>query len=191
LKGKDVPEYAQMLQNPDLKNPGWVAHYTFRVGKYDPPSRVIFTGLGANQDGWNVQAQPANGDSAVAFFWDEQPIPPGGKREMAFAHGQGIATNPENEGRVSVEFGGSFEPGKLFTVAATVEDPVAGQALALELPAGLRLFEGPPVQAVPEPNEENRSRVVWRGRADRLGTFPVRVRSSNGVTYNTTITVGR
>jgi hypothetical protein len=191
LKGKDVPEYAMQLQMPNIQNPGWVGHYTFRIGRYEPPSRVIFTSLGANQDGWNVQAIQAGGDSAAAFFWDDQKIPPGGKRELAYAHGQGIATSPENEGRVAVEFGGSFAPGKRFTVAAQVDDPVDGQSLTLELPEGLELCEGPRVQPVPAPNADNRSIVYWRGQVQRLGTFPVRIRSSNGVTYTTTVTVSR
>jgi hypothetical protein len=189
LKGKDVPDYLQILQMPNLQNPGWVAHFTFRIGRYEPPSRVLLTWHGAGEDGWNVQLMQAMGDSDVAFFWDPVVVPPGGKRELAYAHGQGIATSPESEGRVSLALGGSFEPGKRFTVTAYVEDPAESQSLALELPPGMELAEGKDMQPVPPPDESNRSLVAWRARVLRPGTFPLRVRSSNGVTYTKHITV--
>jgi hypothetical protein len=189
LKGKDVPDYMQILQNPNLQNPGWVAHFTFKIGRYDPPSRVVCTGHGAGENGWDVNVQQAMGDSDAVFFWDPVMIAPGGKRELAFAHGQGIATSPENEGRVNVALGGSFEPGKVFTLTAYVDDPVESQHLALELPPGVELAGGKEFQPVPPPDAENRSIVVWRARVQRPGTFPLRVRSSNGVTYTKHVTV--
>jgi hypothetical protein len=189
LKGKDVPDYLQILQNNDLKNPGWVAHFTFKIGRADGPNRVICTAHGAGENGWDVNVQQSFGDSDIAFFWDPVMIPAKGKREFAFAHGQGIATSPENEGRVQVDLGGSFEPGKAFTVTAYVHDPVESQALALQLPPGMELLQGKDLQPVPVPNESNSSIVQWRARVLRPGTFPLRVRSSNGVTYTKNITV--
>jgi hypothetical protein len=189
LKGKDVPDYLQILQNNDLKNPGWVAHFTFKIGRFDPPSRVICTSHGAGENGWDVNVIQAMGDSDAAFFWDPVKIPAGGKRELAFAHGQGIATSPENEGRVNLDLGGSFEPGKAFTVTAYVHDPVESQSLALNLPPGMELVRGKEIEPVPPPNESNSSIVQWRARVLRPGTFPLRVRSSNGVTYTKNITV--
>jgi hypothetical protein len=189
LKGKDLPDYLQILQNPSLQNPGWVAHFTCRVGRYEPPSRVVLTSHGAGEDGWNIQVIQAMGDSDAGFFWDPVMIAPGGKRELAFAHGQGIATSPENEGRVSVALGGSFEPGKVFTVTAYVDDPVESQHLALELPPGVELAGGKELQPVPPPDADNRSIVMWRARVQRPGAFPLRVRSSNGVTYTKHVTV--
>src|SRR5262249_25326606 len=149
----------------------------------EAPSRVLLTSHGAGDNGWDVPVIQAMGDSDVAFFWDPVTVPPGGKRELAYAHGQGIATSPENEGRVNVALGGSFEPSKRFTVTAYVDDPVESQSLALELPPGMELAEGKALQPVPPPNESNSSVVVWRARVLRPGTFPLRVRSSNGVTY--------
>jgi hypothetical protein len=189
LKGKDLPDYLQILQNNNLQNPGWVAHFTCKVGRYDPPSRVVCTSHGAGENGWEVQVIPAQGDSDAAFYWDPVKIPAGGKRELAFAHGQGIATSPENEGRVNLDLGGSFEPGKAFTATAYVHDPVEGQSLALEVPPGMELVRGKEIQPVPAPNESNSSIVQWRARVLRPGTFALRLRSSNGVTYTKNITV--
>jgi hypothetical protein len=191
LKGKDVPDYAQILQMNNLQNPGWVGHFTFRIGKLEPPSRVLFTWHGAADNGWDVRAMQAMGDSDAAFFWDPVMIPPGGKRELAFAHGQGIATNPENEGRVHVALGGSFAPNRRFTVTAYVEDPVESQALTLELPPGMELVRGKEMQPVPAANGENRSLVFWEARVLRPGTYPLRVRSSNGVTYTKLVSIAQ
>jgi hypothetical protein len=190
LKDKDVPAYLQILQNNNLKNPGWVAHFTLRFGpKFEGPNRVVLTHHGVADNGWDTPAQPANGDSEAAFFWDEKLLKPGEKRELAFAHGQGIASNPENEGLVSLELGGAFEPGKQFTILARVDDPQDGQALTLDLPPGLTRIEGKPTQAVPPPGADGRSVVMWKVQVDKLGDNALKVRSSSGVTYNTSLKI--
>ena len=100
LKDQQVPDYLQVLQRPDLKNPGFVAHYTYALGRdRERPSRVVLTGLRAfNQ--WEMQALQAGGDSAMAMFWDAKTLQPGGKRELAHFFWAGtLASNPENEGR--------------------------------------------------------------------------------------------
>jgi hypothetical protein len=192
LKAKTVPEYLQVLQRPDLKNPGDVAHFTFALGsKVEPPTRVILTRLGSWFDAWNMRPTPAMGDSAMGMYWDPKDLAPGAKREAAYAYGQGVATNPENEGTVRAVLSGSFEPGKRFTVSAYVADPLPGQSLTLELPAGMELVEGKEVQPVPPPGEDGSALVTWQARVQRLGEFPLRVRSSNGVTYTKRIRVAR
>jgi hypothetical protein len=181
-KKKMVPDYLQILQRPNLKDPGFVAHFTYNLGKSsDMPDRVVCTRLGAGGDNWNVNALPA-GDSALAFFWEPKEVKAGGKREMAYAYGQGIATSPENEGRVTLHLTGSFEPGKVFSIAAHVDDPPAGQALRLELPDGMERVEGKETQPVPASFEDHPSVVVWKARVLRHGEFPLRVHSTNGVT---------
>jgi hypothetical protein len=190
LKGKDVPNYLQILQNPDLNNPGWVAHFTLRFGsKYDGPTRAVLTWHGANDDGWNTPAMKANGDSEAAFYWDDMVVPAGGKRELAFAHGQGIAASPESEGRVALEFAGNFEPGKVFTITAVVSDPVEGQSLHLALPPGLEVVEGKDVQPVSPPSADGIGFVMWKARVVKMGTHTLKVRSSNGVEYTTKVTI--
>jgi hypothetical protein len=192
LSGKELPPYLKVLQVPNLKNPGEVAHFTYDLGsKLEPPTRVIVTRLGAFRDAWNMNPQPANGDSAMGMYWDPKVIPPGVKREIAYAYGQGIASSPEGEGKVGVVLGGSFEPGQRFDVMAYVEDPIAGQSLELDLPPGMQLVEGPRRQPVPPLVGEGNSLVLWRASVERPGTFALRVRSSNGVTYTKRITISR
>ncbi|HYV35452.1 MAG TPA: hypothetical protein VE988_07100 [Gemmataceae bacterium] len=188
FKGDKVPEYLQVLQQPNLQNPGYVTHFTLKLGKLEPPTRFVCTTLSGVGGQWDVQVQAA-GDSAVAIFFDPKEIPPGGKRDMAYAYGIGIASNPESEGRVNIDLNGSFEPGKQFTITAYVDDPIDGQALTLELPAGLQRVEGKTMQAVPEASERGQSIVIWKAKVDKLGSYPIKVRSSNGVTYNTQLTI--
>lgn len=189
FKGDKLPAYVQVLQNPDIKNPIFTTHFTLKLGKLEPPTRFICTNLGACfMGGWDVQAQQA-GDSAVAIFFDPKPLAPGAKREMAYAYGVGIASSPENEGRVNLEIAGGFEVGKQFTITAHVADPLASQALTLELPPGLELVEGKAMQSVPAADDNGQSIVVWKARVAKLGSHALKVRSTNGVDYNSKLII--
>lgn len=193
LKDKTLPDYVQILQRPDLKNPGFVAHLTLGLGSgYEKPTRVVLTRHGGGFNQWDMQPMQAGGDSALGVFWDIKELKAGGKREIVYGYGQGIATAPEPEGRFNVVLGGSFEPGKLFTVTAYVSDPAPGQSLTLELPSGMERIEGKEIQPVPEASDERpQSLVLWKARVRETGTFPLRVRSSTGVTQSKTITISK
>jgi hypothetical protein len=187
---KEIPAWVQVLERPDLKNPGVVAHITPKLGgRIEPPNRLTLTGWPGSGVGWEVPARQAVGDSAYAIYWDPKEIPPNGKREVGFAYGRGIATGVEDEGRVVVSLGGSFEPQRLFTVTAYVESPVEGQSLTLELPAGMAAVEGKPTQPVPQPLAGGLSVVLWKGRVLHGGEFPLKVRSSTGYILTKTVTV--
>jgi hypothetical protein len=191
LKGpKEVPPYLMSLQNPDLKNPGNIAYFTFKLGsRVEPPGRVIHTWHAAPYNVWDVPAMRSMNDSDLVMYWEAQPLRPGARRELAYAYGEGIAGSPENEGRVTVTFGGSFAPQKLFSVTAYVEDPAEGQSLTLDLPPGMERVEGRAVQPVPAAGESGRSVVVWRGRVLRPGRYSVRIHSSSGVTETRTVVI--
>jgi len=192
LKDKNVPDYVQFLQVPNLKAPGFVAHMTLNFGRnFEKADRVVLTSLGAQQDQWNVGVQMAGGDSAMAVFWEPKEIKAGTKRQLCYAYGQGIAPTPEAEGQFAVVLGGSFEPGKLFSLGAVIQDPAPGQSLALELPSGMELVEGKERQPVPAINEEGNSMVLWKARVLNTGNFTVRVRSSSGVTQTKLISIAR
>jgi hypothetical protein len=191
LKDKTLPPYVQCLERPDLKNPGYVAHITLDVGGgLEKASRVVLTSLGAaGFNAWDTPAIQA-GDSAVAIFFDPKEIKPGGRREFGFAYGKGVAVPLESEGALTVDLGGSFEPGKSFTVTALVNDPPVGQSLTLELPKGLALLEGRDIQPVPQPfGDPLQSIVEWKCRVLEFGRFPIRLRSSTGVTQSKIVTV--
>jgi hypothetical protein len=190
LKGKTIPDYLQFLQQPDLKNPGFVAHMTYNFGKaFEMPDRIVLTSLGAQIDQWNLAVQQAGGDSAMGVFWEPKEIKPGAKRKIAYAYGQGIAPSPEADGNVVLALGGSFEPGKLFTVSAHVLDPAPGQSLTLELPPGMERVEGKERQPVPIVTDDANSMVLWKARVLNTGKFTVRVHSSTGVTHGKIIAI--
>jgi hypothetical protein len=193
LKGAKVPDYVQLLQKPDLKDPGLLAHLTFNLGPlFERPGRVVLTRGGSLQgDMWDAQINPAGGNSGVVIFWDPKEIKPGGHRKMAYAFGQGIAPHPDGEGHIAIALTGSFEPGKLFTIAAQVMDPAQGQSLTLELPAGMERVEGKERQPVPAVDEEGNTMVLWKARVLNTGLFHLRVHSSTGLTQTKIITITR
>lgn len=191
LKDKTLPEYVQLLQRPDLKNPGYVAHLGLNVGsKLDKANRVVLTHHGNGLGGWEMPPNPSNGDSALGIFWDPKPLKAGAKRETAYFYGKGLGTAPENDGRFSLQLGGSMEPGKIFTVSALVNDPAPGQVLELELPKGMERLEGKDIEPVPAPNtDRSQSIVLWKARVLEPGEFQVRVRSSTGLTQGKAISI--
>jgi hypothetical protein len=188
FKGKDVPDFIEILENPDIKNPGFKGVFTFKCGKLQGPDRIVLTSLRVGGQ-WDLPAVQAMGDSACAFFWENIEVKAKSKHEVGFAYGQSLAVNPENEGKVHIQFGGNFEPKKTFTVTAYVEDPIDGQALTLVLPKGVERIDDRDTQTVPQPMRDGQSVVMWRCRVQELGTFPIRIRSSNGVTETRVVTV--
>lgn len=191
LKGDTLPEYVKILERPNLNDPGMVGHFALRMkGGLIGPDRFVCTGHGVPDQGWDVPARPAGGDSDVALFWEPRLVPPRGSVTFAYGYGVGLATLPEAMGRVRVNLAGSFEPGQMFAIQATVEDPVPGQSLTLELPPGLVRLEGKEIQSVPSPTEHGiQSLVTWKGRVTKLGEFPIRIRSSTGIAVTRTVVV--
>ncbi len=189
LENRTLPEYLQVLEKPDLKAPGFLATLTLRfAGKAEGPSRVVLTNTQAFNGAWDATAQKANGDSACFLYWPARTLKPGEKRTMVWAYGGGVASDTGYEDNMALMLSGSFAPGKLFTILATVDDPVAGQALTLELPAGMERVEGPARQPVP-PQPSGTSAVLWKARVLRLGDFDLKVHSSTGVTQVKNISV--
>jgi hypothetical protein len=190
VEGKQIPDYMISIQNRDLKNPGHLAYFTFNQGgRWEPPSKVVVTSHGAFDMGWEVNIQANQFDTDFVLFWAEKPLKPKEKRVIMYGYGTGLATNPDNEGRITTTFGGSMEPNKSFTLTAFVDDPVESQNLTLILPSGMKLLDGKVTQPVPPPDNENRSVVVWKCRVLQAGSHSLQIRSSNGVTLTKTVNI--
>lgn len=191
LQDKTLPNYFQMLQRPDLQNPGYIAHLTMNMGgKYERPTKLVMTRHGTGFGAWDMPAFASMGDSAIGLYWATKDLKPGTKRELAYAYGENIAVTAESEGRYEVALGGSFEPGKLFTVSAVVADAATGQAMTLELPPGIERVEGKATQPVPPiTGEAEYSTVLWKARVLQPGEHTIRIRSSTGVTQSKVISV--
>jgi hypothetical protein len=191
LEGKTLPPYVQMLQQPNLDNPGYVSHLTLNIGgKYENFNKVVLSSLRAGFGGWEMNAIPAMGDSAISAYWPTKEMKPGAKRELAYAYGEGIAVPVGSEGRFTLALGGSFEPGKLCTISANVADPAVGQSLTLELPKGMKRVEGREVEPIASLIDgQELSTVLWKARVLEPGEHTIRVRSSNGMTLTKIVTV--
>jgi hypothetical protein len=189
LKGKDLPTFVQCLERPNIENPGFVAVITLNMGKkVKSPDRILLTNLGTVSN-FDAPAQAA-GDSACAMCWDPIEIKAKSKQTFAWGYGGNFATDPDNDGLVSLALGGSFEPGKVFTITAYVDDPMTNQTLALELPPGMERVEGKEVQPVALPNEDSATGIVmWKARVFRTGDYTLKVKSSTGVTQSKSISI--
>jgi hypothetical protein len=191
LQEKNLPPYLQMLQRPDLNNPGFMSHLTLNVGsKYEKANKLILTRHGAGFGGYDMPAMQAMFDSAIGLYFETKEMKPGTKRDLAYVYGEGIAVAAESEGRFQTTLSGTFEPGKTFTVASLVADPAHGQTLTLELPAGMQFVEGKKTQPVAPLTLDNEySNVLWKCRVVEPGTHTIRIRSSTGVTQTKIVSI--
>jgi hypothetical protein len=202
---KGGPAFLQALEREDLAHPGTVAHLKIKLGDREPPSRVT---LGAWPDNalnlllglpqargvntlWDVPVRPMKTlfpyDSAVVLYWNEKPLPPGGRREIGFAYGLGSVAAST---KLLLAIDGSFKPGGELTVTALVNDPVSGEAVTLAVPGGFAVL-GDVTQAVPAagPAGSRNRPVTWKVRAGALGSHTLRVQSSTGVAQEKTIRI--
>ena len=83
----------------------------------------------------------------------------------------------------------AYAVGRVFTITASVEHPLRGQSLTLELPPGLERVEGKEIQPVAAFPEVSASFVVWRVRGVRPGEYELAVRANNGLVQSQKIKV--
>jgi hypothetical protein len=182
---KDIPDYIQALERPDLKDPGTVAHMGlkgFAIPGMDlePIEKLrICRWPGNSEVRWSWEPtdmnQPADErkDSCVALYWAERKMAPREKREMAFTYGLNALSGG---GNLSLTVGGSFKPGGEFTVTAYVKDPEEGQTVKLKLPAGLSLVRGQQAEQTLQ-RSGNYTQASWRVQAEKVGTYTLEVAS--------------
>jgi hypothetical protein len=209
-----VPDFIQALENDDLRNPGTVAYLQFRIGtNIESPSRVLLGGwpnpemrrMGiraaqAQLTGWEVPfvsmkeriGNMEGEDSAVTMYWNEQPLEAGKSRVVGFTYGLGNVDTRESGGHLLLTAGGRLVPNVEFTLTALVHDPKPGEALTLELPAGLEAEGQQRTQLVPPPPagaSRPDSPITWRLRAAQDGRYELSVRSSTGATQKLPLTI--
>ncbi len=189
---KQVPEFIQALEVPNLQNPGTVANMTLKPGGgLEPPARVSLTHWAGGGAPWEVSVQHMGGDSAVVIYWPEKVLQPGQKRQFGYAYGLGRVDAGEGGGRLGITLGGSFEPGQVFTVTAYVNNPVPNQTLTLDVPQGLQIQNPATVVVPPAQGAPPTSVVTWNTKVLQTGEFRIKVRSSTGVSQSKTITIAR
>lgn len=159
---KEIPDYIQALEFPNLQQPGTIAHLglklqgiTIQPGEPDEEpleKMVICRWPGNSEKKWDWQYKPMNQmqpgdpdekDSCVVLYWPVEVMAPDSKRAMAFTYGLGtISSLDSGNSKLSIAAGGSFRPNKPFTVTAYVKDPQVGQTVRLVPQPGLSLVAG-------------------------------------------------
>jgi hypothetical protein len=190
---KQIPDYIEALERPDLQNPGTVAHMGLKgihlPGiELEPVQRMLICRWTKSEERWEpedkLSIRPKNmdeaPDSCVFLYWDYRLMRPGERREMGFTYGLGKISIAGDGQHLGLTAGGSFRPGGEFTVTAYVKKPRPHQVVKLILPAELVLAEGQKaeqmVDAVPD---QEYSQVSWRVRSASQGDHVVDAESEN------------
>ncbi len=198
---KEVPDFIQALENPNLKDPGTILQVNLKTGsKREAPDRVLLTRHPQvdAMEKWIVPLMPIkagdDGDSAVVLYWSPKELPPGGSRDVGFSIGRGDVSVGESA-NLGLTVGGSpVVRGELTAVALVADRNV--QSATLELPPGLTLIdEKTKTQAVAFAKKGDdagdTTPVTWRLRADQEGTFTITVRTDTGISQQRRITIRR
>jgi hypothetical protein len=196
----DVPDFIQALEFGNLQNPGTVANLTLKMGgNTEPPTRISLTAWPNDRTGnyrpWDVPLFDFSRvrDSCVVVYWNERPLKAGEKRELALAYGLGrVSSSQATGGKLGLTLNGPFVPGESFSLTAYVKNPVKGQTLTLELPAGLELTAGKQTESAEVlkfGEATDTALVTWKIKARAVGTYTITVRTSTGIEQRQPVTI--
>ncbi len=144
FRAPNVPDFVQVLEKPDLKDPGTVLQLNLRVSdKFEAPDRFLLTrypGREAKEHNkWNIPVRDMGDDSSVVIYWEPRELKKKESREVGFTYGLGNVA--VDKGKLGLTVGGSTYVDGEMTVVALVSDRNAKWA-TLELPEGMKLLEG-------------------------------------------------
>src|SRR5262249_23711674 len=143
-----IPDFIQALEKPNIKNPGIIAHLSFRLSeKLEIPSRVSLTHWPGDKvpvdKEYDIPLRSINDrseDSPIVMYWKEEDMAPGKVRNLGFTFGLGTVTSAE--GLIGLSVGGSFAPKGELTVVALIHEAKPNQTVTLNLPPEFTLVEG-------------------------------------------------
>ncbi|MSU79221.1 MAG: hypothetical protein EXS16_14160 [Gemmataceae bacterium] len=189
LKGKEVPDFVECMENADISKPGTVVRIGLKISdKFEAPDRFLLTHypgktIGEAKGGYKEYDVPVvpfigkkptgktnfGGDSCAVMYWNKKELKPGETREMGFTYGLGSVT-VGGSGKLALTVGGRMFTGGELTVVALVADEKATTA-TLELPPGLEHIDpSKQTQLIEKALREGRpSPVTWQVRATRDG----------------------
>jgi hypothetical protein len=190
---KQVPEFIQALERPDLNDPGTVATMVLKFpGEFrlnnskepplDPITRLVICRFPGNPEvRWDFEHFDMNdkkkgeqNDSCVTLYWPEEIMPAHTKRAMAFSYGLGrIDVGSSGNGGLALTAPAKPYTGGTFAVTAWVRNPQPGQQVTLELPTGMSLVD-----------ERSETQAVGRGSPE-LGQVSWRVKVARDTKPNT------
>jgi hypothetical protein len=153
---KDIPDFIQALERPDLKDPGTVAHLGLKLPEYEPLAQVVIArwpdSYGGKEYKWpknpdyeSMRSNSEKPDSCIFLFWPTENMNAGEVRRMAFTYGLNTISGvggSGGDGKIALTSGGSTRPGGEFTVTAYVKDAEDGQVVRLKLPDGFEFVKG-------------------------------------------------
>lgn len=190
---KDIPDFVQALERPDLASPGATAHLGVKLPTglrlhpedpvLEPVSRFVICRWPGNPEiRWNVPVEEMKGDSCVLLYWDYRTMPPGEKRALAFTYGLGLVTTDTGNSQLAVTYGPARPAaGEEFTVSAYVRNPAPSQTVTITLPARMTV-KGPATQALPGADKRGLSQVSWKVAINSKleeGEYLLRVQSAD------------
>jgi hypothetical protein len=200
-KDKKIPDFLQALEKPDLAKPGTIAHLRLKLENLEPPARVTLGAwpneklavLDKKAAGpltlWTVPLVPLKSlgldDSAVAIYWQEQPLKAGAKREVGF--GYGLWNLASQGSRLATLVDGAFRPDGELTVVAYINRSGQDQddeTVTLKLPDGFKHLEGAETQPVPKLPKNAKSAnipITWRVQAGPTGSYEFNVTAGSGL----------
>lgn len=193
---KEVPDFIQALEYPNLQRPGTIAHLTLRLSdRLEPPDRVLLTRWKPSPS-WEIPLRPIGDDSCCVLYWSEKELKPNERREIGFAYGLGNVASDQGGGALAVTLAkGVFKPSESFDVTAYVNNPLPDETVTLDVPAGFSLEKTPAKQKVPPVGAGAATRnsvITWRvTAANRQGNFKLNVKSSRGVAQAKNIIVAK
>jgi hypothetical protein len=181
FEGRDIPDYVQALERPDLQDPGTVAQLGLKLPDYEPLDRMIICRWpGEKNMRWDVgkpegmRNNEDKPDSCVLLYWAYKAMRPDEVRKLAFTYGLGSVGAGGGDGKIALTTGGSTRPGREFIVTAYVKEPKEGQVVRLILPEGFAFARGHEAEKKIEGTGGNLAQVSWRVRsASREGQYVI------------------
>ncbi len=190
---KEIPDYVQALEKPDLKNPGTVAHLGLKGIQVpnvtlEPIKQMVIRPWPGSEARWEPELEDKQKnapikDSCILLYWDYRKLESKDERHMAFSYGLNAISTPEGGGgagggTLGLTAGGSFVVGNDFTVTALVKEPKRGQKVKLEqLPAGLELLPGEKAEQEVTAKGDY-TQVSWRVHSTKAGGYTLTATSS-------------
>jgi len=170
LRGRDVPNFFQVLEKPDLANPGVIVNLTMSGGGATPPERVVITAWPGSGGDWEFLGSLGASwgpDSAVGLYYPTQSMRPGERRQIVAFYGLGAISSVVNKNpNLGLSISSTrIDQGSSFYVMATINNPQNGQRIRLQLPPELVLAEGDLSQAIAPEASANFTTRSWLVRA--------------------------
>jgi hypothetical protein len=183
---RQIPDYVQALERPDIKKPGTIAHLGVKVsghyGYMQPPDMLQITHWPGEDAVWNLGNFNFGDDSAVGLFWDEAVVKPGEARTVGFTYGLANVVSGGSGGKMGLTTGGVFRVDGEFVLTAYLDTSLKRATATLTLPDGLKLSPGPPArQVVAMRANDPYGKCAWRIRCEKAGTFELTVDLGDGL----------